>query len=94
MLRRLNFDEKIEMVKRGENLNILINDEDYLIRAAVAEQGYGLDKLINDESEFVRIIVAEQGYGLDKLINDEDDWVRETAFKTQKEIKEIKHVNI
>ena len=71
-----SYDKKIEMIQKGENLNILINDEDYEIRRVIAEQGYGLDKLINDEDWGVRKIVAEQGYGLDKLVNDKHSNVR------------------
>lgn len=46
----LNLDDlkKFEMINNHENLDILIDDEDYRIRKAVAEQGYGLEKLIND----------------------------------------------
>ena len=58
------------------NLNKLLNDENWHIRKAVAEQGYGLDKLINDKDHDVRIAVAEQGYGLDKLIDDKHWCVR------------------
>ena len=53
--------------------DVLVDDEDYGVRAMVAEQGYGLDKLIDDEDNIVRQKVAQQGYGLDKLIND-DYW--------------------
>ncbi len=59
-----------------EDWDILINDEDWRVRATVAEQGYGLDKLINDSHWRVRVAVAKQGYGLDILINDENPEVR------------------
>ena len=59
-----------------DNLEKLVNDEDWFVRREVAKQGYGLDKLVNDEYLFVRLEVARQGYGLDKLVNDEDEDVR------------------
>lgn len=39
----------------GSNLKLdmQVNDEDWNVRKAIAEQGYGLDKLINDENEYV-----------------------------------------
>lgn len=39
----------------GSNLKLdmQINDEDWNVRKAIAEQGYGLDKLVNDENEYV-----------------------------------------
>lgn len=57
-------------------LDRLLENEHWLIRAAVAEQGYGLDKLVNDDSYWVRAEVARQGYGLDILIKDEEEYVR------------------
>jgi hypothetical protein len=42
------------------DLNKLINDENYLVRIEVVRQGYRLDKLINDEHFFVREIAAEK----------------------------------
>jgi len=69
-------------------LDKLINDENYSVRQAVAEQGYGLDKLINDEDYSVRQAVAEQGYGLDKLIDDGIWAVREAAEIKLKEMKD------
>ena len=62
-------------------LDNLVDNEDYRVRAAVAEQGYGLDKLVDDEVYYVRTAVAEQGYGLDKLINDEVYYVRIVVAK-------------
>ena len=64
-----------------DNLDILINDPNPNVRAAVAEKRYGLDKLINDESPFVRTAVAKQGYNLDILINDENEYVRAEVAK-------------
>ncbi len=57
-------------------LDKLINDKEWLVREAVAEQGYGLDILVNDEEGFVRAAVAKHGYCLDKLVYDEDFQVR------------------
>lgn len=70
----LDISDKQKMIERGENLDIFINDKDWIVRAEVARQGYGLDKLINDKDGAVRAEVARQGYGLDKLVDDED-WV-------------------
>ena len=42
-----------------DNLDILINDPNPYVRAAVAKQGYGLNKLINDESWYVRKMALE-----------------------------------
>ena len=64
-----------------DNQDKLIDDEDWRVRAAVAEQSYGLGQLINDENWHVRAAVAKQGYGLDKLIDDEDWIVHNTARK-------------
>ena len=77
----LNLDnsEKLEMIKNHQNLDVLIDDEDWRIRMAVAEQGYGLDKLINDKDSGIRAVVAKQGYGLDQLINDKSYYVRKTV---------------
>ena len=62
---------KLYIARQGYGLDILVNDRDYIVRAAVAEQGYGLDKLVNDKDWPVREAVAKQGYGLDVLVNDE-----------------------
>ena len=70
-----------ENLKTPEDWDILINDEDYPVRVAVAKQGYGLDKLINDEDWIVRVAVAKQRYGLDILVNDEDWSVRVAVAK-------------
>ena len=58
------------------DLDALVNDENLIVRAAVAKQGYKLETLIKDPSWYVRAAVAKQGYGLDILINDEDFSVR------------------
>lgn len=59
-----------------EDLGLLIKDERWKIRRAVARQGYGLDVLIKDEDWSVREAVVRQGYGLDVLIKDENYYVR------------------
>ena len=64
-----------------DNLEELVNDEEWSVRLEVARQGYGLDKLVNDEEWSVRIEVAKHGYGLDILINDEDWSVRYEVAK-------------
>ena len=52
LVREISEDEINKYIE--DNLDILINDENPYVRAAVAKQGYGLDKLINDEYEYVR----------------------------------------
>ena len=74
-----DWGDRLEMVKEGYGLNVLINDEVYYVREAVAKQGYGLDILIEDKDWRVRAAVAEQGYGLDILINDENWRVRKVV---------------
>jgi uncharacterized protein YcgL (UPF0745 family) len=64
------------VAKQGYCLDILVNDECWVIRKEVAKQGYGLDILVNDENYQVRLAVAKQGFGLDKLVNDIDSLVR------------------
>ena len=81
----MEYKEKVELIERGKDLNILINDLNPNIRAAVAEQSYDLDKLINDKDWHVRYAVAEQGYGLNILINDSNLWIRKTVIKYCKE---------
>ena len=64
--------ERVEAVKQGYGLDVLINDLESCIRLLIAEQGYGLDILVHDKSPLVRLAVAKQGYGLDILVNDEN----------------------
>lgn len=64
------------LIKNKINLDILVNDENFFIRYAVAKQGYGFDVLIHDSSVDIRSEIARQGYGLDTLIEDEDWFVR------------------
>ena len=63
-----------------DNLEELVNDEEWSVRIEVAKHGYGLDILINDEDWSVRYEVAKHGYGLDILINDEYKFVRDEAI--------------
>ena len=42
-------------LKTPEDWDKLINDEDWRVRATVAQQGYGLDILVNDEDCWVRV---------------------------------------
>lgn len=75
-LQNLFIDEKWELIKHGQCLEIYIEDEDWRIHHEVATRGYGLDKLIKDEDSMVREQVASKGYGLDILVNDEEALVR------------------
>ena len=59
-----------------EDLSLLTNHEDWIVRREVVRQGASLDVLIEDELAYVRVAVAEQGYGLDTLIKDQSDLVR------------------
>lgn len=59
-----------------QNQQEFINEENRMVRIAVAQQGYGLDKLLHDEDCYVREAVAKQGYGLDVLVYDEKWQVR------------------
>ena len=38
----------------------LVNDENWFVRATVADQGYRLEKLINDKNEHVRKTAREK----------------------------------
>lgn len=76
-------DNLITMIKAGHNLKYIIQDDDPITRAIVAECGQCLDKLINDPDYLVRRAVAQRGYGLDKLINDSNKYVREMAKSVQ-----------
>ena len=68
----------MKQVKKGENLESFLTDENWIIRAFLAENGYFLDILVNDSNSAVRQRVAS--YGTDRhlaiLINDEDEIVR------------------
>ena len=79
VVRKLSEEEIDKYIK--DNLDDLVNDEDYDVRSEVARQGYGLDILVNDDDWVVRREVAKQGYGLDILINDKDYDVRKEVAK-------------
>ena len=64
-----------------DNLEELVNDENWYVRGEVAKQGYRLDKLVNDEHWYARGEVAKQRYGLDKLVNDKYWYVRKEVAK-------------
>lgn len=57
----------------------MINDKNWYVRQAVANQGYGLDVLINDKDWHVREAVVRQGYGLDGLVKDKERYASRTA---------------
>ena len=57
-------------VSTEEEILAFVEDSDWRVRLAVANQGYGLEKLVDDSNWVVRLIVAEQGYGLEKLVDD------------------------
>ena len=79
LVREIHKDEILKYIE--DNLEELVNNEEWYIREEVAKQGYGLDKLVNDEDWNVRLEVARHGYGLDILINDEDGDVRKEVLK-------------
>ena len=69
---------KMEQIRKSENLESLLTDENWVILALLAENGHFLDILVNDKDSRVRQYVAQ--YGTDKhlaiLINDIDEIVR------------------
>jgi len=69
---------KMQQIRKGENLETFLTDENWVIRALLAENGHFLDILVNDKDSRVRKHVAQ--YGTDKhlaiLINDIDEIVR------------------
>ena len=75
-----NWEERREAAEQGYALDKLVNDDDGMVREAVARQGrpQDLDVLINDKDRYVREAVAEQGrpQDLDVLVNDESGGVR------------------
>lgn len=58
------------------NQQSLVNDADYNVRRATAEQGYGLDVLMYDKNFSVRCAVVRQGGGLDTFIHDDSCYIR------------------
>ena len=79
LVREITKEEILKYIE--DNIEELVNDEDWFVRLEVAKQGYGLDKLVNDEDWYVRCEIVKQGYGLDKLVNDEDWRVRLEVVK-------------
>lgn len=69
---------KMQQIRKGENLESLLTDKNWIIRALLAENGYFLDVLISDSDSRVRQRVAQHSTDkhLEKLINDEDEIVR------------------
>ena len=74
VVRFLSEEEVKEVVEAS--VDKLVDDEDWRVRLAVAEQGHGLEKLVDDEYWLVRRVVAGQGHGLEKLVEDKDWLVR------------------
>jgi hypothetical protein len=74
---------KLECVDLCFALNILINDESALVRAAVARKKVGHEMLVNDSNWRVRATVAKycDEKLLDALINDENEYVRFIVVK-------------
>ena len=79
LIREISKEEITKYIE--DNLDILVNDEDWYVRLEIARLRYSLDKLVNDEEYEVRREVAKQGYGLDILVNDKDWYVREEVAK-------------
>lgn len=69
-------EDRIRAAESGYKHDVLINDEDEMVRATVANREYGLDTLKSDESPLVRAVVADKGYAHDELFTDEDPSVR------------------
>lgn len=57
-LDNLSLDERVRLAERGvkEDLDVLMNDEDYRVRELVAFHGYSyhLNRLVHDKNNFVR----------------------------------------
>lgn len=83
---RITFSEKLMNIKKGIDLDEMLNDDSWIIRLEVAKIGYGLETLVADDKWEVREEVAYQGYGLDVLAKDENKWVREVAKNMAKKI--------
>ena len=71
--------------KHCELLDGFVNDDNFLVRAAVARHGRDkdLDVLVHDKSDWVRYVVAEQGRPKDLvvLVNDDDLNVKDAVRK-------------
>ena len=55
LIKEIPFEDVDKSIK--ENIEVLVHDSDYRVRAAVAEQGYGLDILMHDSDWHVRFVV-------------------------------------
>ena len=92
---------RIKAAKQGKGLEKLADDEEYIVRKAVAENAskYGrediLEKLADDEDEDVRIKVAEiagkvgRNDLLEKLVSNEDYHVRYAVAEAAGELGRI-----
>ena len=75
-------EDKRNLAKYGreKDLDKLVGDKDWGVRAAVADQGrdQDLDRLIDDKNALVRSAVPGQGrdQDLDKLVGDPEEYVR------------------
>lgn len=52
-------EEHIDLISYANDLDKLINDDYWGVRAEIANQGYGLDKLIHDEAPKVRLLAYD-----------------------------------
>lgn len=70
--------------RRDKDLDILVNDEEPMVRVTVAEQGRDkdLDALVHDEEPSVKIAVAKHGRDkdLDILVNSNDEDVQRAVL--------------
>lgn len=74
-----DWEIRLLVAYKEQYLDILMYDDEQLVRAEVAQHGYQLNHFVYDHSPYVRLIVARQGFGLDILSNDTVDIVRNIA---------------
>jgi len=74
-----DWEIRLLVAYKEQYLDILMYDDEQLVRAEVAQHGYQLNHFVYDRSPYVRLIVARQGFGLDILSNDTVDIVRNIA---------------
>ena len=76
---RLNkdFERKIHEIQKSERLQNHLNDEDYRVRLAIAEQGYYLAKLQHDKHLLVRMAVYRASANPENFVNSKDWQIRE-----------------
>lgn len=86
-----DYKDRCSKASRGEELNILINDENPLVRHEVAMKRYRLDKLVKDVHPYVRCAVARQQYNLEELVTDVNWEVRFEVAMTGRYFKELKN---